>query len=118
MNEPFFYSSNIFTKMKLYSLVGKLISEPDSTFNVDEGQAIVEATVTTSGNIVESSAVVNTNAEVGIILDRTPAYSFAGSQISDKGFIQIKDLLFNFENVRKIRDYVIHIGHFIDWDET
>ena len=84
---------------------------------MDESQAIVEATVTTSGNIVESNAVVNTNAEVGIILDKTLAYSPAGSQISDKGHIQIKDLLFKFEKVRKVRDYVIHIGHFVDWDE-
>lgn len=86
--------------------------------NVDENQAIVEATVTTNGTIVERSAVIQTNSEVGIILDRTSAYSPAGSQISDKGHIQIKDLFFNFEKVRKIRDYVIHIGHFIDWSES
>lgn len=86
--------------------------------NVDEIQAIVEATVTSSGNIVESSAVVNTAAEVGIILDRTSAYSTAGSQVSDKGQIQINNLIFKFEDVRKIRDYVIHVGHFIDWDES
>lgn len=97
---------------------GNLISEPECTLNVDESQAIVEATVTTSGNIVESSAVVNTHAQVGLILDKTPAYSTAGSQVCDKGYIQIKDLLFNFEQVRKIRDYVIHVGHFVDWNES
>ncbi|XP_016840617.1 alanine--tRNA ligase, mitochondrial [Nasonia vitripennis] len=107
-------------KCKIVGMImnGNLISEPETAFNVDESQTIVEATVTNSGNIVESSAVVTTNAEVGIILDKTPAYSTAGSQISDKGHIQIKDLLFNFEKVRKIRDYVIHIGHFVDWDEA
>lgn len=86
--------------------------------NVDESQAIVEATVTRNGTIVERSAVVHTNSEVGIILDKTPAYSPAGSQISDKGHIQINNLFFNFEKVRKIRDYVIHIGHFVDWNES
>ncbi|KAJ8673583.1 hypothetical protein QAD02_004845 [Eretmocerus hayati] len=113
-----FHFPKVECKLMGIILNGKLISEPESTLNVDESQAIVEATVTSSGNIVESSAVVNTNAEVGIILDKTCAYSPAGSQISDKGHIQVKNLSFNFEKVKKIRDYVIHIGHFVDWDEA
>ncbi|XP_023245739.1 alanine--tRNA ligase, mitochondrial isoform X2 [Copidosoma floridanum] len=106
-------------KCKLLGMIrnGNLVSEPESMLNIDESQAIVEATVTSSGNIVETDSVVNTNAEVGIILDKTPAYAVAGSQVADKGHIQINNLLFNFEKVLKVRDYVIHIGHFVDWDE-
>ena len=93
-----------------------MISQAESTLKVDEIQAIVEATVTSNGNIVEKSSVVNADTEVGIILDRTPAYSPSGSQASDIGHIQMKDLFFKFDKVCKIRDYVVHIGHFVDWE--
>lgn len=54
--------------------------------------------------------------EIGIILDKTPCYSLEGGQISDKGFISIKDLNFNVTNVKKINRYVIHYGNFLQTD--
>ncbi|KAL7297401.1 hypothetical protein TKK_0009782 [Trichogramma kaykai] len=105
-------------KSKLMGIIinGNLISQPEPSLKVDESQAVVEATVTSSGNIVEKSSVVNADTEVGVILDRTSAYSSAGGQISDKGHIQIKNLLFKFDYVKKIRGYLIHVGHFVDWE--
>lgn len=54
--------------------------------------------------------------EIGIILDRTVCYSLEGGQVSDKGNICIKNLLFNVDNVRKVSGYVIHSGHFTKTD--
>lgn len=60
--------------------------------------------------------IVNSTDEVGIILDKTVCYSLEGGQISDKGTIRIKNLLFNIDNVRKVNGYVIHFGHFAKTD--
>ncbi|XP_070166786.1 alanine--tRNA ligase, mitochondrial [Polyergus mexicanus] len=54
--------------------------------------------------------------EIGIILDKTVCYSSEGGQVSDKGNIYIKNLLFNIENVRKVNGYVIHSGYFANTD--
>ena len=54
--------------------------------------------------------------EVNILLDKTPFYVKAGGQTSDKGFIQIKSLLFDIYEVRKIRGYVFHVGHVVNND--
>lgn len=58
------------------------------------------------------SEILNSTDEVGIILDKTVCYSLEGGQVSDKGNIRIKNLLFNVNNVRKVNGYVIHSGHF------
>lgn len=86
--------------------------------SVDESQAVVEATVVEGGNIIEANAIIDANVEVGIILDKTLCYSPEGGQVSDKGQIQIKNLLFNFDGVRKVRNYVVHVGRFVLWDST
>jgi len=62
--------------------------------------------------IMNIDKILNSGDEIGIILDKTVCYSLEGGQISDKGNIRIKGLLFNIENVRKINGYVIHFGHF------
>ena len=94
---------------------GKLVSETQP-LAFDEDHAILEATVAHSGNIVGVDSIVDASTEIGIILDKTNCYSPEGGQLSDKGFIKIKNLLFNVENVYKIRGYVVHVGHFISWD--
>jgi len=49
-------------------------------------------------------------------LDKTVCYSLEGGQVSDKGNIHVKNLIFNVDNVRKIDGYVIHSGHFAKTD--
>ncbi|XP_032679320.1 alanine--tRNA ligase, mitochondrial isoform X2 [Odontomachus brunneus] len=56
--------------------------------------------------------MLNSKDEIGIILDKTVCYSFEGGQVSDRGNIHIKNLLFNIHNVRKVNGYVIHFGQF------
>lgn len=56
--------------------------------------------------------MLNSKDEIGIILDKTVCYSFEGGQVSDRGNIRIKNLLFNVHSVRKINGYVIHFGQF------
>ncbi|KAL0130415.1 hypothetical protein PUN28_002237 [Cardiocondyla obscurior] len=56
--------------------------------------------------------LINNPNEIGIILDKTTCYSLEGGQVSDKGTIRIKNLIFNIDNARKINGYVIHFGHF------
>ncbi|XP_077269962.1 alanine--tRNA ligase, mitochondrial [Temnothorax americanus] len=60
--------------------------------------------------------LVYSTDEIGIILDKTVCYSLEGGQVSDKGNIRIKNLLFNVDNVRKVNGYVIHSGHFAKTD--
>ncbi|XP_043471771.1 alanine--tRNA ligase, mitochondrial-like, partial [Leptopilina heterotoma] len=55
-------------------------------------------------------------SEVYIVLDKTPFYVNEGGQAFDNGFIQIKNLLFDIYEVRKIRGYVFHVGHLINND--
>nr|XP_012137630.1 PREDICTED: alanine--tRNA ligase, mitochondrial isoform X1 [Megachile rotundata] len=50
--------------------------------------------------------------EIGIVLDKTVCYSMEGGQVSDKGFICIKDLKFSINHLRKIDGYAIHFGTF------
>lgn len=61
---------------------------------------------------VKIDEILNATDEIGIILDKTICYSLEGGQVSDKGNIRIKNLLFNVDNVRKVNGYVIHSGHF------
>lgn len=96
---------------------GNLISEAQPQ-SIDDSQAIVEATVMHSGNIVEVDSIVDANATVGIILDKTPFYAPEGGQDSDIGQLQVKGLILDVKEVRKIRNYVIHIGKFIVQDGT
>lgn len=84
----------------------------------DESQLIVEATVAQSGNIVQREAIIHPTTECAILLDETPCYATEGGQLPDKGYIFINNLLFAIKEVRKIRDYVFHIGHFVIKDET
>ncbi|XP_012266707.2 alanine--tRNA ligase, mitochondrial [Athalia rosae] len=91
---------------------GRLISENQPQM-LDDCQTVVEATIMHSGNIVEVDSIIDANATVGIILDKTPFYAPAGGQGSDVGQIQMKNLIFNVKEVKKICNYVIHIGKFI-----
>lgn len=50
------------------------------------------------------------------MLDKTVCYSSEGGQVSDKGNICIKNLIFNIDNVEKINGYVIHSGYFAKID--
>lgn len=102
-------------KILNYSVVGNLISETRPQA-VDESQAMVEATVMHSGNIVGVDSVVDSNAVVGLILDKTPFYSPEGGQGSDVGKIRVKNLTLNVTEVRKICNYVIHVGKFVVQD--
>lgn len=68
--------------------------------------------------IINIDKIMNCTDEIGIILDKTMCYSLEGGQISDKGGIRIKNLLFNVENVRKVNGYVIHFGHFTKVDPS
>lgn len=65
-----------------------------------------------SKTIISVSDILNSKDEIGIILDKTICYSLEGGQVSDRGNIRIKNLLFNVHNVRKVNGYVIHFGHF------
>ncbi|XP_046617355.1 alanine--tRNA ligase, mitochondrial isoform X1 [Neodiprion virginianus] len=94
---------------------GKLISETQSHV-IDDSQSIIEATVMHSGNIVEIDSIIDANATVGLILDKTPFYSPEGGQGSDVGQIQVKNVIFDVKEVRKICNYVFHIGKFIVQD--
>lgn len=60
--------------------------------------------------------MANSTDEIGIILDKTVCYSLEGGQVSDKGNIRIKNLIFNIDNVRKVNGYVIHAGQFAKMD--
>lgn len=61
---------------------------------------------------VNVDEILNSTNEISIILDKTVCYSLEGGQVSDKGNIFIKNLLFNVHNVRKVNGYVIHSGYF------
>ncbi|XP_033228068.1 alanine--tRNA ligase, mitochondrial [Belonocnema kinseyi] len=52
--------------------------------------------------------------EVNILLDKTPFYVKEGGQTFDKGYVQIKSLLFDIYEVRKIRGYVFHVGYVVN----
>ena len=62
---------------------------------------------------IDLNTVSNGGDEIGIILDRTVCYSLEGGQTSDNGFIHVKDLIFNINDVRKIDNYVVHFGRFL-----
>ncbi|MBN1763934.1 MAG: alanine--tRNA ligase [Sedimentisphaerales bacterium] len=47
---------------------------------------------------------------VGLVLDRTCAYAEAGGQVGDKGIISADNLLFNFDDTRRIGPAVVHFG--------
>ncbi|XP_011639548.1 alanine--tRNA ligase, mitochondrial [Pogonomyrmex barbatus] len=66
--------------------------------------------------ILNIDEILNDTNKIGIILDKTVCYSLEGGQVSDKGNILIKNLLFNIDNIRKINGYVIHSGHFAKTD--
>lgn len=55
-------------------------------------------------------------SEVYILVDKTPFYVNEGGQAFDKGFIQIKGLLFDIFLVKKIRGFVFHVGRLINND--
>ncbi|XP_072755160.1 alanine--tRNA ligase, mitochondrial [Anoplolepis gracilipes] len=69
-----------------------------------------------NGKAINIKEILNSTDEIGIILDKTVCYSSEGGQVSDKGNICIKNLLFNIDNVRKINGYVIHSGYFVKTD--
>lgn len=90
---------------------GKLISEREP-LSVDDCQSVIEATIMHSGNIVEVDSVIEANSTVGVILDKTPFYAPEGGQESDTGQIEMKNLILDVREVRKIGNYIIHIGKF------
>ncbi len=53
---------------------------------------------------------IETNAEVGLILDRTCFYAEMGGQVGDCGFIKNKNSNFFVENTIKIANCIIHKG--------
>ncbi|XP_014470632.1 PREDICTED: alanine--tRNA ligase, mitochondrial isoform X1 [Dinoponera quadriceps] len=65
-----------------------------------------------SKTAINVSDILNSKDEIGIILDKTVCYSIEGGQVSDRGNIHVKNLLFNIHNVRKVNGYVIHFGQF------
>ncbi|KYN36791.1 Alanyl-tRNA synthetase, mitochondrial [Trachymyrmex septentrionalis] len=71
---------------------------------------------TINKTIVNIDEILNSTDKIGIILDKTICYSLEGGQVSDKGNIRIKNLLFNIDNVRKVNGYVIHSGYFAKTD--
>ncbi|XP_011878135.1 PREDICTED: alanine--tRNA ligase, mitochondrial [Vollenhovia emeryi] len=72
--------------------------------------------VNNADNKIAVGEVINSADEIGIILDRTVCYSLEGGQVSDRGNIRVKNLLFNVDNVRKVNGYVIHSGRFAETD--
>lgn len=62
---------------------------------------------------IDLNTASNEGDEIGIILDKTLCYSSEGGQTSDKGFIRVKDLIFNINDARKIDNYVVHFGRFV-----
>ncbi|XP_015109052.1 alanine--tRNA ligase, mitochondrial [Diachasma alloeum] len=50
--------------------------------------------------------------QIGVILDKTAFYTPEGGQLSDKGHLMMKNLVFNVSEVQKLQDYVIHVGSF------
>lgn len=72
--------------------------------------------VNNADNKIAINEIANSTDEIGILLDKTVCYSLEGGQVSDKGNIRIKNLLFNINNVRKVNGYVIHSGHFAKTD--
>jgi len=106
MNKPYENISIIFPSiMNIMYILGELIANKNYP-NVTENDDI------SNRRIINIDRILSSGDEIGIILDKTICYSLEGGQISDKGRIRIKDLLFNIENVKKINDYVIHFGRF------
>ncbi|XP_011306168.1 alanine--tRNA ligase, mitochondrial [Fopius arisanus] len=52
------------------------------------------------------------NKQIGIILDKTSFYTPEGGQLSDKGRLRIKNLVFNVSEAQKLQNHVIHLGKF------
>lgn len=75
-----------------------------------------KATKINNRKAININEILNSTNEIGIILDKTVCYSLEGGQVSDKGNIYIKDLLFNINSVRKVNGYVVHSGHFTKTD--
>lgn len=92
-------------------------------FTLDNTILVNEANVSTLKNIGSTvfNAIANSdrkpdNINIGIVLDKTVCYSLEGGQASDKGFIRIGNLSLSINNVRKINDYVVHYGTFLQND--
>ncbi|GAB1868191.1 alanine--tRNA ligase [Camponotus japonicus] len=75
-----------------------------------------ELVINKTRKAINVKEIYNSTDEIGIILDKTVCYSSEGGQVSDKGNISIKNLLFNIDNVIKINGYVIHSGYFAKID--
>ncbi|MHA2282867.1 MAG: alanine--tRNA ligase-related protein [Promethearchaeota archaeon] len=54
------------------------------------------------------SAKVDSIVEDGIVLDQTLFYPESGNQVSDRGFLKVKDQEFKIQNVSKKGDNIIH----------
>lgn len=51
-----------------------------------------------------------TGSDVQIILDKTPFYAESGGQIGDRGYLAGDDFVIRIEDVKKERDFFLHVG--------
>ncbi len=63
--------------------------------------------VIADGQVVES---VETGAEAGIVLDRTPFYAERGGQVGDTGVIEADGARFEVRDTVPLGDAIMHVG--------
>ncbi|XP_011051624.1 PREDICTED: alanine--tRNA ligase, mitochondrial [Acromyrmex echinatior] len=108
------YNGNIYEFPVLSSkLIGIIVN---GELVASKNYSDIKTNNTNNKTVVNIDEILNSTNKIGIILDKTICYSLEGGQVSDKGNIRIKNLLFNIDNVRKVNGYVIHSGYFAKTD--
>ncbi|CAK9813637.1 Alanine--tRNA ligase, mitochondrial [Anthophora plagiata] len=109
------YDGNSYQFPKIESKITGVIVN-DNIILTEANESVSEYICSTVDETIRNYSAELNEDDIGIILDKTLCYSVEGGQTSDKGFIWIKDLIFNINNVRKIDGYVIHYGKFLQSD--
>jgi len=100
------FDRNIFGGGPVAELQG---AQPATEFT---GYQTLESTAKVIG-IVAGDSLIDAAAEgdeVGVILDRTPAYGESGGQVGDSGRVSGDDVEFRFSDTVRERGFFLHIG--------